>query len=78
MDAAMATLAQAQAAATTGIRAGGDAWRLDRLRSVWIASAVGQLKAFNRQLAFAGRACRPTASGPSWDLMATTTMRRTA
>ena len=53
MDAAMATLAQAQAAATTAIRAGGDAWRLDRLRSVWIASAVGQLKAFNRQLAFA-------------------------
>jgi hypothetical protein len=53
MDAAMATLAQAQAAATTAIRAGGDAYRLDRLRSMRIPDAVRQLKAFNRQLAFA-------------------------
>lgn len=53
IDAATATLTQAQAAAATAIRAGGDAWRLDRVRSLRIPDAVRQLKAFNRQLAFA-------------------------
>jgi hypothetical protein len=53
VDAAMATLVQAQAAATTAIRAGGAPEHLDRLRSRHIGNAVGQLKAFNRQLAFA-------------------------
>ena len=53
MDAATATLAQAQAAATAAIRAGGNATQLDRLRLVRIADALRQIKAFNRQLAFA-------------------------
>jgi hypothetical protein len=53
IDAAAATLTQAQAAAATAIRAGGNAGQLDRLRSVRIAEAARQLKAFNRQLTFA-------------------------
>ena len=53
IDAGTVTLGQAQAAAATAIRAGGDARQLDRLRSVRIADAVRQLKAFNRALAFA-------------------------
>jgi hypothetical protein len=53
MDAATATLAQAQAAATTAIRAGTNATQLERLRSVRIADALRQIKAFNRQLTFA-------------------------
>jgi hypothetical protein len=53
IDAASATLAQAQAAAATAIRAGGNVRQLDRVRWLRIPETVRQLKAFNRQLAFA-------------------------
>jgi hypothetical protein len=53
IDAATATLGQAQAAAATAIRAGGNVRQLDRVRWLGTAEAVRQLKAFNRQLAFA-------------------------